>query len=85
MRDASFRQVLEEAGLSGRRITPHSFRKTVATLISEEANDEAAAAMLGHGGTQITRQHYIERKQVANPATAEILEKLAPHHDPDVP
>ncbi len=80
-----FRQVLEEAGLSGRRITPHSFRKTVATLISEEANDEAAAAMLGHGGTQITRQHYIERKQVANPATAEILEKLAPHHDPDVP
>jgi integrase len=79
----TFRLVLEQAGLSGRRITPHSFRKTVATLISREADDETAAEMLGHAATRITRQHYIERQQVANPATAEILEKLAPH--PDVP
>ncbi|WP_210480685.1 site-specific integrase [Naasia sp. SYSU D00948] len=81
----TFRRVLEEAGLGGRHITPHSFRRTVATLISQEASDEAAAAMLGHGGPQITRQHYIERKQVANPVTADILEKLAPYDDVDVP
>lgn len=74
----TFRLVLEQAGLAGRRITPHSFRKTVATLISQEANVETAAEMLGHGTVQITRQHYIERTQHANPATAAILEKLAP-------
>ncbi|WP_210479603.1 site-specific integrase [Naasia sp. SYSU D00948] len=81
----TFRLVLDLAGLSGQRITPHSFRKTVATLISREANDEMAAEMLGHAATRITRQHYIERENVANPATAAILEKLAPNYDPDVP
>jgi integrase len=74
----TFRQVLEEAGLDGRGIKPHSFRKTVATLLSEEATDEVAAEMLGHAGTAVTREHYIERKQRANPETARILEGLAP-------
>jgi len=79
----TFRQVLDDAGLAGRGIKPHSFRKTVATLISEEADDETAAEMLGHAGTAVTRQHYIERKQKANPETARILEQLAPPHDSD--
>lgn len=74
----TFRQVLEEAGLAARGISPHSFRKTVATLISHEADDETAAEMLGHAGTLVTRAHYIERTQKANPATAAILEKLGP-------
>jgi len=76
-----FRQVLDDAGLTGRGIKPHSFRKTVATLISEEADDEMAAAMLGHAGTAVTREHYIERKQRADPETARILEGLAPEGD----
>ncbi|MEU1970889.1 site-specific integrase [Microbacterium sp. NPDC019599] len=76
-----FRQVLDDAGLAGRGIKPHSFRKTVATLISEEADDEMAAEMLGHSGTAVTRKHYIERKQAANPETAKILEMLAPSSD----
>lgn len=78
----TFRQVLDEAGLAGQGIKPHSFRKTVATLISEEANDEMAAEMLGHAGTAVTREHYIERKQRPNPETARILEGLAPPRDP---
>lgn len=32
-------------------ITPHVFRKSVATLIDAEATLEAAAAVLGHSGT----------------------------------
>ncbi|MGO3022730.1 MAG: site-specific integrase, partial [Brevibacterium sp.] len=32
------------------RISPHVFRKSVATLIDAEATLEAAAAVLGHGG-----------------------------------
>jgi integrase len=78
-----FRQVLGDAGLEGRGIKPHSFRKTVATLISEEADDAMAAEMLGHAGTAVTREHYIERKQRANPETARILEGLAPPHEPE--
>ena len=77
----TFRQVLDVAGLAGRGIKPHSFRRTVATLISEEADDEMAAEMLGHAGTAVTREHYIERKQKANPETARILERLAPPGD----
>jgi integrase len=77
----TFRQVLSDAGLAGQGIKPHSFRKTVATLISEEANDEMAAEMLGHSDTAVTREHYIERKQKANPETARILEGLAPTSD----
>lgn len=76
-----FRQVLDDAGLKERGIKPHSFRKTVATLISEEGNDEMAAEMLGHADTAVTREHYIERKQKANPETARILEGLAPRGD----
>ncbi|MFU8945485.1 tyrosine-type recombinase/integrase [Mycetocola zhadangensis] len=74
----TFRQILEDAGLAGRGITPHSFRKTVATLISQEADFETAAGMLGHSGTQITKQHYIERSTAPNPVTAATLDKLAP-------
>lgn len=43
----TFRLVVEQAGLAGRRIMPHSFRETVATLISQEANVETAAEVLG--------------------------------------
>ncbi|MCU1419506.1 MAG: Site-specific recombinase XerD, partial [Mycetocola sp.] len=39
----TFRQVLEHAGLADRGITPRSFRKTVATLISQDADAETAA------------------------------------------
>lgn len=74
----TFRQVLELAGLAGHGIKPHSFRKTIATLISEELDDETAAEMLGHSGTAVTREHYIERKQKPNPETARILDRLAP-------
>lgn len=53
----TFRQILDHAGLADRGITPHSFRRTVATLISQEADSETAAEMLGHSGTQITKKH----------------------------
>ena len=42
-------------------VTPHSFRKTVATLIDREATTEDAASQLGHSGTAVTRKHYIEK------------------------
>ncbi|MDR0594136.1 MAG: site-specific integrase, partial [Bifidobacteriaceae bacterium] len=43
------RRVLALAGIEG--VTPHSFRRTVATTISNKANVELAAELLGHTDT----------------------------------
>lgn len=67
------RQALSLAGLGG--ITPHTFRRTVATAINDEASTELAAELLGHTDTRITIQHYIRRNEMVDPATARILER----------
>ncbi|MET0494354.1 MAG: tyrosine-type recombinase/integrase [Actinoplanes sp.] len=56
-------------------VTPHTFRKTVATLINNEADTDRAAAQLGHGSKEITKKHYIEQPAIA-PDSSEILERL---------
>ncbi len=70
------RAVLEEAGIEG--VTPHSFRRTVATVLDRAGGADLAAEMLGHTSSKITKQHYIEHDDKVNPVTAEILESLAP-------
>jgi integrase len=67
------RHVMDIAGIEG--VTPHSFRRTVATAINEGADVEMAAELLGHTDSKITVQHYIRRSEMVNPATATILEK----------
>jgi integrase len=46
---------LAEAGIQG--VTPHSFRRTVATVIDRFGGADLAAEMLGHTSSEITRQH----------------------------
>ena len=75
------RAVMEEAGIEG--VTPHSFRRTVATVIDRAGGADLAAEMLGHSSTKITKEHYIEPDEAVNPVTAEILEALAPKGRPD--
>ena len=70
------RDALEQSGIRG--VSPHAFRRTVATTIERAAGADLAAEMLGHSSSEITKQHYIERDDAVNPRTAEILEKLAP-------
>jgi integrase len=70
------RAVLDEAGIVG--VTPHSFRRTVATLVDRSGGAELAAELLGHTSSDITKQHYIEPDDQVDPLTAEILESLAP-------
>jgi integrase len=70
------RAVLAEAGIEG--VTPHSFRRTVATVLDRASGAELAAELLGHTSSKITRQHYIEPHETVDPITAEILESLAP-------
>lgn len=67
------RHVLDLAGVEG--VTPHIFRRTVATAISNEAGVDLAAELLGHTDPAITVQHYICRNEMVNPATAEMLER----------
>lgn len=77
------RSVLQEVGITG--VTPHSFRRTVATVIDRAGGADLAAEMLGHSSSEITKKHYIEPDQTVNPLTAEILESLAPRQLDDEP
>ena len=52
------RATLDEAGISG--VTPHSFRRTVATVLDRAGGADLAAEMLGHTSSEITKRHYIE-------------------------
>ncbi|MCP2032596.1 integrase [Okibacterium sp. HSC-33S16] len=67
------RHVLGGAGIEG--VTPHMFRRTVATAVNTNASIELAAELLGHTDTKITVQHYIQRSEMVNPATAALLDR----------
>jgi len=67
------RHVLERVGIGG--VTPHLFRRTVATAVNDNASVELAAELLGHTDAKITVQHYIRRSEMVNPATAELLDR----------
>lgn len=68
-----WRQARADADLEW--VTPHTFRKTVATLIDKEANAKDAAAQLRHATEQVTKKHYIV-KPVLAPDSSDILEQL---------
>lgn len=70
------RDVLAAAGITG--VTPHSFRRTVATTINRAAGAGLAAQLLGHTSTDITLKHYIEPDIDIDTRTATILEALTP-------
>ena len=75
------RAVLDEAGIDV--VTPHSFRRTVATVLDRAGGADLAAEMLGHTSSDITKKHYIEPDETVNPVTAEILQSLAPRRTDD--
>jgi integrase len=80
-----WRQARADTGLEW--VTPHTARKTVASLIDKEADAKNAAGQLGHEDESITKKHYIVKPAVA-PDSSHILEKLAPKnakHDPGKP
>jgi integrase len=74
----TFRGILRNAGLEGMDITPHSFRRTGATLLANELGMQAAADMLGHTSTSTTKAHYAEPDRRVKSAPAEVLQRLAP-------
>ncbi len=73
------RTILTAAGIAG--VTPHAFRRTVATAVDRAGGIDLAASLLGHSSPEITRAHYIEKDLVVDPKAAEILEQFAPPAD----
>jgi len=74
----TFRGILRAAGLEGLNISPHSFRRTGATLLANELGMQAAADVLGHTSTSTTKAHYAEPDRTVKPGPAEVMQKLAP-------
>ena len=58
-------------------VSTHTMRKTVATLIDRKSSLADAAAQLGHSGTDVTANHYVQRAHVA-PDLSAVLQQLAP-------
>ncbi|MGL5826353.1 MAG: tyrosine-type recombinase/integrase, partial [Nocardioides sp.] len=57
-------------------VTPHTFRKTVATLINRLVDSDTAAQVLGHSSDAITKEFYIEKDRTA-PDVTHILQSFA--------
>jgi integrase len=68
-----WRQIRQGTGLDW--VTPHTFRKTVATLISERVGTETASQQLGHSSPVITGEFYISKPAIAADV-AHVLEQL---------
>ncbi|MEU1811771.1 tyrosine-type recombinase/integrase [Micromonospora aurantiaca (nom. illeg.)] len=77
-----WRQARAEADLDW--VTPHTFRRTVATLTKEEIDTKSAAAQLGHSSEEVTDTYYIA-KPVQVPDVSGILERLGSHPSPRGP
>jgi len=42
-------------------VVPHTFRKSVATVLATADSSKTAANQLGHVGTAVTEKHYVAR------------------------
>lgn len=58
-------------------VTPHTYRKTVATLLDRERDVKTAAGQLGHSGTAVTEKHYVAKAAQAVDSS-DVLQVLAP-------
>jgi integrase len=73
----NFRRAWRDAitGTGYEWVTPHTFRRTVATLLDRERSTDDAAAQLGHSDTAVTRTHYIAKAHRA-PDVSDVLQQL---------
>ena len=69
-----WRAIRADTGLEW--VTPHTFRKTVATVIDRDVDSETAARVLGHSSAGITKEFYIEKDRSA-PDVTQLLQSFA--------
>lgn len=51
-------------------VTPHTFRKSVGTLLANAEGMASASAQLGHSNEQVTSRHYVQKTHEAPDMTA---------------
>lgn len=59
-------------------VTPHTFRRHIATLLADEVSLLAASQQLGHADSTVTEHHYLERSKAGPPVAAVLDGKLSP-------
>lgn len=59
-----------------RWVTPHSFRRSVGTVVAEGLGIDAAKQSLGHAQRETTERHYVQRS-TSGPDTRAVLDKWA--------
>lgn len=69
-----WRDVRDAAGLGW--VTPHTFRRTVATLLDSAADLRTAADQLGHAGEDVTRRHYVQQTHEGPAGVGALLDGL---------
>ncbi|MFY9336927.1 MAG: tyrosine-type recombinase/integrase [Mycobacterium sp.] len=70
-----WRQVRGDLGDALEKSTGHSFRKTLASLVTAETSDASVAAdVLGHASTSTTLRHYITRNTL-HPEVADLAQR----------
>ncbi|MCF4123232.1 tyrosine-type recombinase/integrase [Antribacter sp. KLBMP9083] len=78
---ARVREQLQEAREgTGVKVTPHDFRRTVATRVANETTIGNASALLGHADEGTTVRHYVRRTHVA-PDMREVIDQLVQQAD----
>lgn len=65
------RKVLGDAGTEG--VNPYMFRRTVATVINDQASVNLPSELLGQTDPKVTIEHCIRRNEHVNPLTDELL------------
>lgn len=77
-----WRTIRADTGLDW--VTPHTFRKTVATLIDRQVGSGTAARILGHSSDAITKEFYIEKDR-STPDVTDLLQSFAGSATPTTP
>lgn len=68
--------VLHRCGIDPDEVTPHLFRRTLATMIANEFGVDRAKEQLGHASVQTTERHYVTPPKVAGSVTVSLVDGL---------
>ncbi|GAA1729134.1 hypothetical protein GCM10009809_25840 [Isoptericola hypogeus] len=68
-------QLRDAQAAIGTKVTPHDFRRTVATQVANSTTIANATALLGHADEGTTVRHYVKRTHVA-PDLRTVIDQL---------
>jgi integrase len=76
-------QLRDAQARTGTKVTPHDFRRTVATQVANSTTIGNATALLGHADEGTTVRHYVKRTHVA-PDLRVVIDQLVTQASEDV-